>query len=229
MHVISQKRLRDFWLRHPRAESDLRRWYAFVRRVRWETPGDIKAVFSSASILANNRVVFNIGGNQFRLVVKMAYEAQRVYVRFVGTHAAYDDIDAANICVEAVMKAIRPIKSKKEYETAVAEIDRLIDAKPGTDDHDRLEVLSLLVEAYEESAFMIDTDDIGPIQIIEFWMAQNKFTRRDLEPFLGGRARVSEVLRGKRPLSLAMIRRLVGAGIPAALLVQPLPVRTEVA
>ena len=68
-----------------------------ARKGRWTRPSDIKAVFSSASFLANNRVVFNIAGNRFRLVVKMVYECQRIYVRFVGTHQEYDRIDAANI------------------------------------------------------------------------------------------------------------------------------------
>ncbi|OQA11085.1 MAG: mRNA interferase HigB [bacterium ADurb.Bin374] len=97
MHIISQKKLRDFWTIQPKAELDLRKWYAFVRRCHWRNSADIKAVFATASFFRGNRVVFNIGGNNFRLVVKMVYQSFRVYVRFVGTHAEYDRIDAETI------------------------------------------------------------------------------------------------------------------------------------
>jgi len=97
MHVISQKKLRDFWSLHQDAEFDLRRWYLFARKATWQSPSAIKAVFSSASFLGNNRVVFNIAGNKFRLVVKMGYESRRLYVRFLGTHQEYNRIDAETI------------------------------------------------------------------------------------------------------------------------------------
>ncbi|PKL39279.1 MAG: transcriptional regulator [Candidatus Riflebacteria bacterium HGW-Riflebacteria-1] len=122
------------------------------------------------------------------------------------------------------MKEIRPIRSEKDYLAALAEIERLIDSEPGTSGSDRLEILSILVEAYEERFHQIACDDISPIEAIKFWLEQNNMTRKDLEPFLGSRARVSEIMTGKRSLSMAMIRKLVGAGIPAELLIQPLPV-----
>ncbi len=97
MHIISQKKLRDFWSIQPNAELDLRKWYVFVRKSQWRGPTDIKKCFATASFLRDNRVVVNIGGNNFRLVVKVVYETLRVCVRFVGTHAAYDRIDAESI------------------------------------------------------------------------------------------------------------------------------------
>ena len=121
------------------------------------------------------------------------------------------------------MKPIKPLKTEQDYESALKEIDQLIDSIPGTPGHDRLEVLSVLVEAYEEKNHPIYSDDIEPIDIIKFWLDQNGWTRKNLEPFLGSRAKVSEVLTGKRALSITMIRRLVGAGIPAELLIRPIP------
>lgn len=121
------------------------------------------------------------------------------------------------------MKPIRPLKTEKDYEAALKDIDQFIDSPPGTPGHDRLEVLSVLVEAYEERFHPIYSDDIDPVDIIRFWLEQNGLTRKDLEPYLGSRAKVSEVLTGKRGLSITMIRRLVGAGIPAELLIRPLP------
>ncbi|NLI79582.1 MAG: transcriptional regulator [Candidatus Riflebacteria bacterium] len=120
------------------------------------------------------------------------------------------------------MKPIKPLKTEKDYEAALKDIDQLIDSPPGTPGHDRLEVLSVLVEAYEERFHPIFSDDIDPVDIIRFWLEQNGLTRKDLEPYLGSRAKVSEVLTGKRGLSITMIRRLVGAGIPAELLIRPL-------
>ncbi|NLI79581.1 MAG: type II toxin-antitoxin system HigB family toxin [Candidatus Riflebacteria bacterium] len=97
MHVISQKKLRDFWSLRSDAGFDLRRWYLFAKKAHWRDPSDIKAVFSSASFLKNNRVIFHVSGNKYRLVVKMVYESQRAYIRFIGTHQEYDRIDPETI------------------------------------------------------------------------------------------------------------------------------------
>ena len=97
MRIIAIRALREFWERHPQAEMPLRGWYAEVSNADWRTPAEIKASHRSASFLANNRVVFNIKGNDFRLVVAVHYQQGLMYVRFVGTHAEYDAIDAATI------------------------------------------------------------------------------------------------------------------------------------
>jgi HTH-type transcriptional regulator / antitoxin HigA len=114
---------------------------------------------------------------------------------------------------------IRPIRNEADYESALEQIDLLIDAQPGTEEGDRLEVISLLVEVYEQEHYPIDPPD--PIEAIKFRMEQQGLTRKDLEPIFGSRARVSEVLGGKRGLSLRMIRRLHDElGIPLDVLVQ---------
>ena len=94
MHVISIKVLRDFWARHPDVEAILKAWYHEAQAAQWETPQDILDRYTSADILPGNRVVFNIKGNHYRLVVKIHYNTGKVYIRFVGTHAEYDRIDA---------------------------------------------------------------------------------------------------------------------------------------
>jgi mRNA interferase HigB len=94
MHVISRKQLREFAARHPDAESSLRAWFHEAKQAHWGATTDIKRQFGSASILKGNRVVFNICGNKYRLVVKINYHAEIVYIRFVGTHSDYDKIDA---------------------------------------------------------------------------------------------------------------------------------------
>jgi HTH-type transcriptional regulator/antitoxin HigA len=117
---------------------------------------------------------------------------------------------------------VHPIRTEAEYEAALAEIDRLFDAAPNTPEGDRLEVLATLVEAYEEQHYSIPAPD--PIEAIQYYMESRGLCRRDLEPYLGSRARVAEVLNRKRPLSLEMIRRLhTGLGIGADILIQPYP------
>jgi mRNA interferase HigB len=91
--------LREFWLKFGRhdAEMPLRTWVQLVRLAKWQMPTDVKSMFRSADILPNGRVVFDIGGNKYRLVAAVHYRGQRVYVRFIGTHAQYDTIDALRV------------------------------------------------------------------------------------------------------------------------------------
>lgn len=97
MRIISRKALRLFWEAHPDARQGLQAWYGDVQRAHWNSPADIKESYRNASIVANNRVVFNIKGNRYRLVVAVQYRFRIVYIRFVGTHQDYDKIDAATI------------------------------------------------------------------------------------------------------------------------------------
>lgn len=113
---------------------------------------------------------------------------------------------------------IQPIRTEAGHDRALARIAELMGAKPGTDESDELEVLATLVDAFEARLFPMDTPD--PLTVIRFQMEQQGMTRKDLEPLIGSRARVSEVLNGKRSLTLPMIRRLhAGLHIPVDLLV----------
>ena len=97
MRIISRRRLVEFWEVHPDAEQPLRAWYTEARKASWSSPAQIKAIYRSVSILPNNRVVFNIKGNTYRLVVVVEYLQGKMFIRFVGTHAEYDRIDATSI------------------------------------------------------------------------------------------------------------------------------------
>ncbi len=115
---------------------------------------------------------------------------------------------------------IKPIKTEADYYEALKEIERIFDAAPGTQEGDRLDILTTLVEAYEEKHFRILLPD--PIEAILYYIESRGLTRRDLERYIGSRARVSEVLNKKRPLTMEMIRNLhKGLGIPAEVLIQP--------
>lgn len=115
---------------------------------------------------------------------------------------------------------IRPIKTEADCQAALKEIEGLFDAAPNSPEGDRLEVLTTLVEAYEEQHYSIPAPD--PIEAILYHMESRGLTRRDLEPYIGNRARVSEILNRKRSLTLRMIQRLHRElGIPAEVLLQP--------
>lgn len=97
MRIIAKKQLIKFWTNQPQAEQPLKAWYAEAKHAKWQSPDEIKTRYPHASILHNNRVVFNIAGNKYRLVVKIHYNSGVVYIRFTGTHAEYDKIDAGTI------------------------------------------------------------------------------------------------------------------------------------
>ena len=97
MRIISKKILREFWEKHADCKQQLKSWYQETNNANWATTKDIKQEYPSASFLADNRVVFNIKGNTYRLIVKINYDYQMIWIRFIGTHAAYDKIDATKI------------------------------------------------------------------------------------------------------------------------------------
>ncbi|MEI2782886.1 MAG: type II toxin-antitoxin system HigB family toxin [Candidatus Competibacter sp.] len=97
MKIIAVKALREFWEKFPDAEQPLKAWIDEVRKALWTQPADIKNNYRNASILKNRRVVFNIKGNAYRLVVSVAYRFGAVYIKFIGTHEQYDVIDAETV------------------------------------------------------------------------------------------------------------------------------------
>ena len=100
MHIVAVKFLRTFWEKHPDAEQALKSWVDEAKNANWLQPATIKEQYRNASILKNRRVVFNIKGNDYRLVVSVAYRFQAVYVKFIGTHKEYDAIDAETVEIE---------------------------------------------------------------------------------------------------------------------------------
>ena len=97
MRIISKKILREFWKIYNDVEQPLRAWHAKVKRANWKSTDDVKKDYRNASFVANNRVIFNIKGNKYRLVVAINYQYQIIYIRFVGTHKKYDSIDATKV------------------------------------------------------------------------------------------------------------------------------------
>jgi mRNA interferase HigB len=97
MRIIAKKTLREFWEQHADAEQALKAWYHDVKQAEWHSPNDIRQSYTTVSIIANNRAVFNIRGNAYRVIVAINYDYGIVYIRFVGTHRQYDQIDATTV------------------------------------------------------------------------------------------------------------------------------------
>lgn len=97
MRVIAKKILREFWEKHSDSEQQLKSWFKETSKAKWKSPHDVKTEFPNVSILANNRLCFNIKGNHYRLIVKVNFDYEIVWIRFIGTHNEYDKIDANEI------------------------------------------------------------------------------------------------------------------------------------
>lgn len=98
MQVIARRTLRKFWERHPQAEAPIRAWFAVVSKAHWKEPNDVKRQFGTAiDFVGDNRIIFDLGGNKYRLIVHVSYSYGRALVKFIGTHAEYDRIDPETV------------------------------------------------------------------------------------------------------------------------------------
>lgn len=97
MRVISRKPLVEFWKKHEDAGDPLKAWFREAQQADWNTPDELKKRYPTASIISRNRVVFNIKGNKYRLIAMINYDYKQLFIRFIGTHAEYDRIDATKI------------------------------------------------------------------------------------------------------------------------------------
>lgn len=97
MNVVARRTLVEFWTLHPKAKAPLSAWYEIARAAEWRTPQDVRADFNSVDFVGDNRLIFDIGGNNYRLVTRISYPFKQLLVKFVGTHRDYDRIDPATI------------------------------------------------------------------------------------------------------------------------------------
>jgi len=97
LRVIAKKILREFWEKHSDCEQQLKAWFLETSKAEWINPNEIKVEYPSASIIGNDRIVFNIKGNKYRLIVKINFDYQMVWIRFIGTHSEYDKVNAKTI------------------------------------------------------------------------------------------------------------------------------------
>lgn len=97
MHIISRPALIKFWIKHPDSETPLRVWFKKVEQSKWKSINELKADFPTADYVGNNRVVFDIKGNKYRIIILVFFLGQKMFIRFIGTHAEYDKVDAKNV------------------------------------------------------------------------------------------------------------------------------------
>jgi mRNA-degrading endonuclease HigB of HigAB toxin-antitoxin module len=222
VHVISRKRLLEAERRHSGIGMALDAWYRAAKSARWRSLQDVRQTYSSADgVRVGGKVltVFNIGGNDFRLIVGINYETQRIFVKHVLTHAEYDKRGLEE------MSALAEIVDEKEYAALLAstlphvihteqENERCIAALEALDSREKLsveerriaELLTLLIENFEDKTYALPP--AGPVEIIRHLMETNGLRQLDMIDVFGSAGIVSEVLSGKRGLSKKHIARL---------------------
>jgi HTH-type transcriptional regulator/antitoxin HigA len=201
----------------PAVKAALEAWFYEAKKARWKSTADIKCAYATASIVSAERVVFNIKGNSYRLVVAMDFEKGIVWIKWL---ARIGTIIKSTLERWNMTDDVKPIRTKSDYRRALKEVKRLWGAKLRTREGDRLDVLATLIDAYEGEHYPMEPPD--PIEAIKFRMEQQGLSRRDLAPLIGTRTRVAEVLNRKRNLSISMIRRLHDRlGISAEVLIRP--------
>lgn len=207
MRIISKSTLVEYYTKVPQAKTALEEWYEKTKRSEWTCFADIKNTFNSVDAVGNQRYVFNIKGNDYRLIVLIQFTPKTVYIRFVGTHKEYDAIkDIQNI------QDMAQIKSEAAYRAALQRIEELLplvnDETP-TDDKNYLELdmISDMVEEYEDIHYPIGKPSL--VDIIKLRLYEMGLNQTKLAEMLGlSNARVSEIMNGKSEPSLKIGREL---------------------
>jgi HTH-type transcriptional regulator / antitoxin HigA len=175
-------------------------------------------------VLNRERVRFEVAGGNYRLVVAFDFLRQIAFVKFIGTHAEYDRIDALTVSqFRGDPMDIRPIRTDEDHRAALAAIDAYWGAPEGTEEGDRLDVLLALVDIYEAKRWPIEIDGtFDPIDVLRYAIDELGHTQAELAELIGSRSRASEVLSRRRALTVEMIHKIGETlKIPADLLVRP--------
>lgn len=215
MNIITRRTILYYAKLFPLAYTSLLSWYDEIRKTNFKNFNELKGVYRNASVVANNRAVFNIKGNSYRLVVSLNFETQSLYVIWFGTHSAYDKIDVAILIKKNSMQNNwMVLKTEDEYDIALERTIEIFHSEKGTPEFHELELLLLLVKDYEDRHYQIP--DLDPIELIKLKLEEKGLKQKDLEPIIGSKGYVSSVLSGKKELTLKMVRGLHEfLGIPA--------------
>ena len=184
---------------------------------------ELKAAFGTAVPLNGERARFEIAGGNYRLIAAYDFRRKIAFVKFIGTHAEYDKVDALTISrFQEAFVNINPIRNDDDHRAALAEIERLWGAPEGSEDGDKLDVLATLVERYEEARWPAEQPDWDPVDVLQYAIREMGHTQSELAELLGSRSRASEILNRQRVLTVDMIHRISeGWHVPAALLIKP--------
>ena len=224
MRVTARNVLVSFWGKHPEAKVSLERWHTIVRAAQWTSTDEVQKAAPKAKVLNRERVRFEVAGGNYRLVAAFDFRRQIAFVKFIGTHAEYDRIDALTVSqFQGDDMDIRPIRTDQDHRAALAAIEACWGAPEGTEEGDKLDVLLALVEIYEAKRWPIEIDEtFDPIDVLRYAIDELGHTQAELAELLGSRSRASEVLSRRRALTVEMIHKVGEAWkIPADLLVRP--------
>ena len=218
LRIFSRHTLVEFWRKHPNAEQPLRLWFSMVERAAWSSPAQVRAVFGSAT---SCRTIASFSISRATPTGLSLRSIRSPLSRFYPLRRNACGI-RPHRCQQG-LSMLEPIVDSVTHKKALRRIEKLWDAKPGSRQERELDALATLVDAYERRAFPIHA--LTPIEAITTRCEQIGWSRKDLEPLIGSRARVSEVLTGRRQLTLPMIRSIHQAlGIPAEILIsEPRP------
>jgi HTH-type transcriptional regulator / antitoxin HigA len=195
-----------------------------VRAAHWSSSDEVQRAAPKCKVLNRERIRFEVAGGSYRLIAAFDFRRQVAFVKFIGTHAEYDRIDALTISLlKDHPMEFRPIRNDKDHRAALAEIDTCWGAAEGTEEADRLDVLLALVETYEARRWPTDTfERFDPIDVLNYAIEELGHTQAELAELLDSRSRASEILSRRRALTVDMIHKISEAWkIPADLLVRP--------
>lgn len=226
MKIVSLSAFKRFWNESSENAESVQACLAWYQHIR---TSDLSSLTDGVNCdhHSNGLATFKISEARYRIVVWINHAFLIANVRFVGTAIQYEKLDITSL-VNSSGKAvdIKPIKTEEDYRAALDMINSLMLAEPDSKDGEKLDVLTTLVEAFETKNYPMDFPDA--VEAIKFEMERQGLTVRDLEPMIGKRNRVYEILNHKRTLSLKMIWNLhTQLGIPAESLIKPPKARTH--
>jgi antitoxin component HigA of HigAB toxin-antitoxin module/mRNA-degrading endonuclease HigB of HigAB toxin-antitoxin module len=219
-NIITRKTLLDYCKKYPEAATALQQWYYELVKAGLRNFNELKKAYVNVSLVGDDRVVFNIMGNKYRLVVRIVFAFKAIQIKWFGTHAEYDKINVADIKFKKeVMMQLKPIKTKKQYEAYLKWVDELFDkkVKPNTSEGEQVQIALLLIKHYEDEHYLIPIPD--PIEAIKIKMEEKGLTNKDLVGIVGSKGYVSSLLNRRKPLTLEIAKIFhKELGVPADIL-----------
>lgn len=208
MRIISFAILRDFIAAHPDSDVALRDWYKKTEKCNWNILSELKMTYSSADYVGNDRYVFNIRGNNYRLVAMVFFATHKVYIRWIGQHKDYDKLNCSTLKITTMAE----IRTEKQYKVACARVEELLKVVHGDTPMDdknaiELDLISDMVAEYEEKTYPIKAPSL--IEVIKLRMYEMNLTQAALASLLGVTpSRISEYLSGKCEPTLKIARMI---------------------
>jgi antitoxin component HigA of HigAB toxin-antitoxin module/mRNA-degrading endonuclease HigB of HigAB toxin-antitoxin module len=220
-NIVARKTLLGYCRQFPDAARSLQQWYYEFLKSEFKNFNELKEVYPNQSLVKDDRVVFNILGNKYRLVVRVIFDFKAVQIKWFGTHAVYDQINVEKIDYKKgnEIMILKIIKSNKEYEAMLDWVDQMFDrkVKHTSPEGEQVQVALLLLKEYEDKYHAIPIPD--PLEAIKLKMAEKRLKSKDLIGLVGSKGYISSILSGKKPLTLDIARKFYKKlGVPAEIL-----------